>query len=75
MTKLVDIEELRKKKSERKYVCEGKRLEDCNEVTVKKYKEAVYFGEVNMECKKEGKGVMLYTNGRVYEGEFVDNFK
>ena len=44
-------------------------------MTVKKYKEAVYFGEIGSESKKEGKGVMLYTNGRVYEGEFVDNFK
>ena len=34
-------------------------------IMIKKYKEAVYFGELK-ENKKIGHGVMLYTNGRVY---------
>jgi hypothetical protein len=34
---------------------------------IKHYKDSIYRGEV-VERKREGKGVILYNNGRVYEG-------
>ena len=36
---------------------------------LKRYKDALYKGEL-LTRKRQGKGVMVYTNGRVYEGEW-----
>ena len=37
---------------------------------LKKYKEAVYYGEFS-EGKREGKGIMMYHNGQRYDGTWV----
>ena len=37
---------------------------------IKQYKDAIYKGELR-ERKRDGKGVIVYHNGRVYEGEWV----
>ena len=37
---------------------------------LKKYKDALYLGEVNEEGGRHGKGLMIYTNQRRYEGEW-----
>jgi len=40
-------------------------------IWIKKYPDAIYFGQVNMSNMHwEGKGIMKYKNGRVYEGHF-----
>ena len=36
---------------------------------IKQYKDAVYKGELK-DRKREGKGVIIYNNGRVYEGDW-----
>lgn len=41
---------------------------------LKKFRESVFFGEID-GGKRIGLGLMLYVNGRVYEGEWKDNFK
>jgi len=37
-------------------------------ILVKRYKDAVYFGNLNKEGKREGLGVMIYSSDRRYEG-------
>jgi hypothetical protein len=34
---------------------------------LRKFRESVFLGEVQ-EGRRHGSGIMLYTNGRVYEG-------
>lgn len=34
---------------------------------LKKYKESVYYGEF-VNGRRHGKGIMVYDDGRVYEG-------
>ncbi len=41
---------------------------------IKRYRESVFWGELK-EGKRSGQGVMLYLNGRLYEGEWQSNFK
>lgn len=36
---------------------------------IKSYKDSVYRGEIE-NSERVGKGIMTYTNGRVYEGEW-----
>lgn len=36
---------------------------------MKRYTDAVFFGELQ-DGKREGKGIMRYANGRVFEGEW-----
>ena len=37
---------------------------------IKKYKDAIYLGQLSLDNKREGKGVMMYQNGRRYEGDW-----
>ena len=37
---------------------------------IKQYKDSIYRGEINKKRKREGKGVIVYDTGRVYEGEW-----
>lgn len=57
-------------------------LFDYNELSqsgyfkIKKYKDAVYRGEINPKTKmRHGTGVMEYDNGRVYEGEWKEDLR
>ena len=41
---------------------------------VKQYKDSIYRGELHEETtKRHGKGVIVYNNGRVYEGIWVND--
>ena len=41
---------------------------------IKQYRDCIYRGELNPETRKrEGLGVLVYENGRVYEGEWRKN--
>jgi hypothetical protein len=42
---------------------------------LKKYKDAIYIGQVNSEHKREGKGIMFYFNGRRYEGDWLKDLR
>jgi hypothetical protein len=42
-------------------------LHVSEKLKLKRYKTSVYYGEMK-ENKRHGKGIMLYDNGRVYEG-------
>jgi hypothetical protein len=49
-------------------------LENSEFFGVKKFKDAIYRGEIDMSTtKRHGKGVIVYNNGRIYEGEWVDD--
>jgi hypothetical protein len=39
---------------------------------LKKYKEAVYYGE-QQQGKRQGPGIMLYNSGQHYEGQWHDD--
>jgi hypothetical protein len=41
---------------------------------LKKYKEAVYYGEYH-EAKREGIGIMVYNSGQVYEGHWKNDLR
>lgn len=45
------------------------RKESAN-FNVKQYKDSIYRGEINEKRKREGKGVIVYETGRIYEGEW-----
>ena len=40
-------------------------LQKSPNATIKKYKESLFFGEF-FEGQRSGKGIMMYTNGRIY---------
>ena len=41
---------------------------------VKRFKDAIYRGEIDPDNnKRHGKGVIVYKNGRVYEGEWLND--
>ena len=42
---------------------------------IKKYRDAVYRGTLNAKGGRHGRGVMLYSNNRVYEGEWVGDVR
>ena len=47
-------------------------------IQVKKYKDAIYIGQVqekNGKFFRHGKGIMIYQNGRKYEGEWLDDLR
>ena len=48
---------------------------DDNKIQVKRYRDAVYIGEVNENGKRHGRGIMLYANGRKYEGRWKDDIR
>ncbi|EAR94970.2 MORN motif protein (macronuclear) [Tetrahymena thermophila SB210] len=41
---------------------------------LKKYKQSIYFGQY-MNQKRHGKGLMIYNNGRLYEGLWENDLK
>lgn len=56
------------------YSCNNKsidlaKLHASGSLKLKKYKESVYYGEY-VNGKRHGKGIMVYNNGRVYEGDW-----
>ena len=40
---------------------------------IKQYKDCIYRGELNDKRQREGLGVLVYHNGRAYEGEWANN--
>ena len=38
--------------------------------SIKQYKDSLYRGEINTNKKREGCGVVVYENGRIYEGSW-----
>jgi hypothetical protein len=44
------------------------------EVKIKKYKTSVYFG-IFVNYKRYGKGIMIYENLRIYEGDWENDLK
>lgn len=47
-------------------------VENSEDFGVKKFKDAIYRGELDQETgKRHGKGVIVYKNGRTYEGEWI----
>jgi hypothetical protein len=47
-------------------------LDNSENFGVKRYKDAVFRGEIDPDTNKRvGKGVIVYKNGRTYEGEWV----
>lgn len=49
-------------------------LNKSEKLRLKKYKEAVYYGEI-INGKRHGRGIMLYDNSRVYEGSWENDYK
>jgi hypothetical protein len=41
---------------------------------IKRYRESIYWGEIT-EGKRHGQGIMLYPNGRFYEGFWSGNLR
>ncbi|TNV84245.1 hypothetical protein FGO68_gene59 [Halteria grandinella] len=49
-------------------------LDHAETFGVKRFKDAIYRGEIEPESnKRHGKGVIVYKNGRVYEGEWLND--
>ena len=44
-------------------------LHQSPKLKLKKYKEAVYYGEY-VEGKRQGQGIMMYHSGQRYDGEW-----
>lgn len=55
-------------------ISEGSKILPENFV-IKKYRNGVYFGEVDDSERKNGYGVIFYYNGRMYEGQFKNDMK
>ena len=43
----------------------GKKISNQMNLKLKKYKESIYYGEIQ-NGKRNGTGIMLYNNGRLY---------
>ena len=43
-------------------------------VSLKKYKSSIYYGNFK-EGKKDGMGIMIYQNGRLFEGIFENDIR
>lgn len=43
-------------------------------IKLKKYTDAAYYGEI-INRKREGYGVMIYSDQRVYEGQWACDYK
>lgn len=48
------------------------RLESTS-FAIKQYKDSIYRGEINKKRKRNGKGVVVYDAGRIYEGEWNED--
>ena len=48
------------------------KLKESKVFCVKRYSDAIYFGEglKQLKWQRQGKGVMRYQSGRVYEGQW-----
>jgi hypothetical protein len=62
----IEIEDFRQLYSE---------IPEENRLHVKKYRDALYIGELNEKGKREGKGIMLYADGRKYEGNWLSDLR
>ena len=49
-------------------------MKESPNLRYKPYKESTYYGEVH-NGKKQGLGVMIYKNQRIYEGEWSSDAK
>lgn len=49
-------------------------LQTNPQTQLKKFRESVFLGEIR-DNKRNGWGLMIYANGRVYEGTWKDNYK
>lgn len=45
-------------------------VQQCEQFGIKKYRDSIYRGELD-ERKREGRGVIVYDTGRVYEGNWL----
>jgi hypothetical protein len=52
-----------------------KDLRECDNFAVKKYSDSIYMGEVSKEGFREGKGIIAYKTGRVYEGHWFRDLR
>lgn len=43
-------------------------------MSFKKYKNSIYFGNFK-DGKKEGMGIMIYQNGKLFEGTFENDMR
>ena len=51
-------------------------LSKSSKFKVKRYKDAIYRGEINPKTKlRHGTGIMEYDNGRVYEGQWENDLR
>lgn len=41
--------------------------------SIKQYKDSIYRGEINKKRKREGRGVIVYDTGRIYEGLWMND--
>jgi hypothetical protein len=46
-----------------------------NKIHIKKYKDAIYIGEMNESSQRHGRGFMLYTSGRRFEGFWLNDLR
>ena len=44
-------------------------------IGIKRYKDAVYVGQIDQNGKRSGKGIMLYISGRKYEGGWSNDIR
>ena len=51
-----------------------KKLHESPNLKLKKYKGSVYYGEFGND-KRNGVGIMVYDNGRLYEGNWKEDLK
>ncbi len=47
----------------------------AEKISIRKYKDAIYIGELGGENKRSGNGVMIYQTGRRYEGTWIDDVR
>jgi hypothetical protein len=54
-------------------------LKESKNYHMKKFPDALYFGEClrdnNGKLIRQGKGIMKYANSRVFEGEWLDDYR
>jgi hypothetical protein len=62
----LDVEEFKKQFSV---------IPEENKINVRKYRDAIYVGEIDAESKRQGKGIMIYANGRRYEGYWENDIR
>ncbi len=43
-------------------------------IKLKRYKTSIFYG-IMQNSKRHGKGIMIYANGRLFEGEWENDLK